>query len=211
MKASEILDSKIARVRHVLEDTAEKSSIKFNESIRQAVELIATRPNSALAVVDANSDLIGIVTEKDIIGAVQKDGVDSLNKSVDSIMTKNPVTAQTEDSCRDKLVLMIDGNFRNMPVFDDKKFAGILQIVEASEGKLSELISENRKLLMLVDRLVPNEFTFSDDATSVDIQKCLEDNNLPCVPIRGQDGIIGVIADYDVCKANVEELSETLE
>ena len=209
MKASEILNSKIARVRHVLEDEAEGSFIGFESPIHEAVALIATRPNSALAVMDAQGDLIGILTETDIIRGLQNLGPAILSETVVSIMTKDPVIASSEDSCRDRLVAMIEGNFRNMPVYEGKKFIGILRTLEAAEGKLSELISENRKLTTLITRLVPDEFCFPPAASVDEIQTCLDANDLPCVPIKEDDRILGIIADSDVCKAQVSEVSGT--
>jgi CBS domain-containing protein len=203
MKASEVLDLKIARVRHVLEDEAEGSFIAFDRPIHEAVALIATRPNSALAVLDFEGDLVGILTETDIIRGLQNIGQAILDKTVESIMTKNPVIANSEDSCRDRLVAMIEGNFRNMPVYDGKKFIGILRTLEAAEGKLSELISENRKLTKLITRLVPDEFFFPPAATVDEIQTCLDANDLPCVPIKEDDRILGIVADSDVCKVHV--------
>jgi CBS-domain-containing membrane protein len=121
MKALDVLDSKTARVRHVLEDEADGSFIGFESPIHEAVALIATRPNSALAVMDGQGDLVGILTETDIIRGLQNLGPVILNETVASIMTKDPVIARSEDSCRDRLVAMIEGNFRNMPVYDGKK------------------------------------------------------------------------------------------
>jgi CBS domain-containing protein len=207
MKALDVLDAKTARVRHVLEDEAEGSFITFDSPIKEAVSLIATRPNSALAVLDTEGELVGILTETDIIRGLQNLGPAVLNETVASIMTKNPIIAKSEDSCRDRLVAMIEGNFRNMPVYDGDTFIGILRTLEAAEGKLSELISENRKLTTLITRLVPDEFFFSPAATVDEIQTCLEANDLPCVPIKEDERILGIVADFDVCKAHVVEAS----
>jgi CBS domain-containing protein len=190
-----------------LEDEAEGSFISFDSPINEAVSLIATRPNSALAVLDAQGELVGILTETDIIRGLQNLGPAILKEGVASIMTKNPVIAKSEDSCRDRLVAMIEGNFRNMPVYEGETFIGILRTLEAAEGKLSELISENRKLTTLITRLVPEEFFFPPAATVDEIQTCLEANDLPCVPIKEDDRILGIVADFDVCKAHVAEAS----
>jgi CBS domain-containing protein len=207
MKALDVLDAKTARVRHVLQDEAEGSFISFDSPINEAVSLIGTRPNSALAVLDAQGELVGILTETDIIRGLQNLGPAILKEGVASIMTKNPVIAKSEDSCRDRLVAMIEGNFRNMPVYEGETFIGILRTLEAAEGKLSELISENRKLTTLITRMVPEEFFFPPAATVDEIQTCLEANDLPCVPIKEDDRILGIVADFDVCKAHVAEAS----
>jgi len=111
MNVSEIIENKIARVRHVMEDTAEDSSVKFDSKIKDTLSLIAKRPNSAMAVMDVDDIMVGIVTEKDIIVALEKDGADVLELTVDLIMTKNPEITDPNAPCKDVLVKMIDGNF----------------------------------------------------------------------------------------------------
>ena len=214
MNVSEIIENKIARVRHVMEDTAEHSSVKFDSKIKDTLTLIAKRPNSAMVVVDADDIMVGIVTEKDIIVALEKDGAEVLELTVDTIMTKNPEITDPNAPCKDVLVKMIDGNFRNVPVFDGDVFAGIVQTLEIAEGKLSEVLEENRKLRELIGRLVPTAFycTSGDDVDKVHQQ--MVENKLPCVPVVNSDRVMDVIADYefltligkeDVLKANVKE------
>ena len=72
MYVSQIINNKISRVRHVMEDTAEKSSVSLSTTIKYTLSLIATRDNSAMAVMDENDVMVGIVTEKDIIGGRRK-------------------------------------------------------------------------------------------------------------------------------------------
>ena len=79
MNVSEIIDSKISRVRHVMEDTAEQSSVTLHSTIKETLSVIATRDNSAMAVMDEDNVMVGIVTEKDIIIALQKGGPDVLD------------------------------------------------------------------------------------------------------------------------------------
>jgi len=56
---------------------------------------------------------------------------------------------------------------------------------------------------------VPDEFFFAPAATVDEIQTCLDANGLPCVPIKEDDRILGIIADSDVCKSHVSEVSRT--
>ncbi|MDA7777067.1 CBS domain-containing protein [Rhodobacteraceae bacterium] len=214
MKVSQIIDGKISKVRHVMEDTAEKSSVTINTTIKNTLSLIATRDNSAMAVMDENDVMVGIVTEKDIIVALEKDGSDILSQPVTSIMTANPVSTDPEAHCKNVLLQMIDGNFRNMPVFDGDTFSGIVQTLEVAEGKLSEVLEENRKLRELIGRLVPTAFycTSADDVDQVHAK--MVENNLPCVPVVNSNRVMDVIADYefltligkdDVLRANVQE------
>ena len=156
MKISELIEGAKTRIGNVMEDTAEYFSVNPADTVKSALSLIATRHNSAMAVVE-DEKLLGIITEKDIIIAIEKFGVPALDLEVPSIMIPEPVAADKKDACRDVLVQMINGNFRNMPVYDEGPFAGIIQILEVAEGKLSEVIDENFNLRELVSRFIPRE------------------------------------------------------
>jgi CBS domain-containing protein len=197
MKIFEIIEKRKARVGQVMEDTAEKSSVIASTTVRGTLQLIATRHNSAMVVMDPEKTVIGIVTEKDIIVALEKYGESALDMEVSSIMTTKPVKTDKNAPCRDVLVEMIDGNFRNMPVYDEDEFVGIVQILEIAEGKLSEILDENRKLRELIRRLVPESLfcNLEDDISKVHNQ--ISDHNLPCVPVLSSHNVAGIISDRD--------------
>ena len=197
MKVSGIIETKIARVKNVMQDTAEKSSVSVSSSIRDVLSLIATRHNSAMIVLDSKNLMVGIVTEKDIIVALEKHGVDILDKEVASIMSPDPLTTNLDAPCKDVLITMINGKFRNMPVYDGETFHGIVQTLEVAEGKLSEILDENRKLSDLIGRLVPRAF-YCESADNVeDVHQKILENNLPCVPVIDSNRVVSVIADYE--------------
>ena len=182
MKISELIEGAKTRIGNVMEDTAEYSSVNPADTVKSALSLIATRHNSAMAVVE-DEKLLGIITEKNIIIAIEKFGVPALDLEVSSIMTPEPVAADKKDACRDVLVQMINENFRNMPVYDEGSFAGIIQIIEVAEGKLSEVIDENFKLCELVSRFILREICCDvEDDINFAFEK-MSNHNLPCVPV----------------------------
>ena len=197
MKVSMIIETKIARVKSVMQDTAEKSSVSVSSSIRDVLSLIATRHNSAMIVLDSKNLMVGIVTEKDIIVALEKHGVDILDKEVASIMSPDPLTTNLDAPCKDVLITMINGKFRNMPVYDGETFHGIVQTLEVAEGKLSEVLDENRKLRDLIGRLVPRAFYCDSSDNVEDVHQKILENNLPCVPVIDSNRVVSVIADYE--------------
>ena len=217
MKVSGIIETKIARVKNVMQDTAEKSTVSVSSSIRDALSLIATRHNSAMIVLDSKNLMVGIVTEKDIIVALEKHGVDVLDKEVASIMSPDPLTTNLDAPCKDVLITMINGKFRNMPVYDGETFYGIVQTLEVAEGKLSEVLDENRKLRDLIGRLVPNAFYCESFDNIEDVHQKMLENDLPCVPVVDSSRVVSVIADHefltligkeDISKARLLERSQ---
>jgi CBS domain-containing protein len=181
----------------MMEDTSGDSIILATDQVSDAISLIAKRRNSALAVTTAEGKLIGIISEKDIILALQELGPQALDADIETVMTKNPITCDAEDTCEKVLTTMIRGNFRNMPINKNNEFLGIAQIVEVSAVKMSKLIEENSKLKKLVQKMLPSELVFSpqDDIAKAKSMMC--NHGFPCVVVAGKEKIEAVISDKD--------------
>jgi CBS domain-containing protein len=211
MQITDIIEMKTSRVRHVMEDTAENSSVSVSSSIKDALSLIATRHNSAMIVLSSDNLMVGIVTEKDIIEALAKHGDDILDQTVGSIMTPDPIKTNSDTPCKDVLLKMIDGNFRNMPVYDGDTFKGIVQTLEVAEGKLSEVLEENRRLTDLIGRLVPTAFYCKSSDNIEHVRKKMLEHNLPCVPVANLSRIEDIVADHEFLTAvGKEDVSKSM-
>ena len=185
----------------MMDDTSGDSIILATDRVSDAISLIAKRPNSALAVTTAEGTLSGIVTEKDIILALHELGPQALDAAIQTVMTKNPITCDAEDTCEKVLTTMIRGNFRNIPINKNNKFSGIAQIVEVSAIKMSKLIEENSKLKKLVQKLLPPELIFSPQDDIEKAKVSMDNLGFPCVVVAGKKKIEAVISDKDFLKS----------
>jgi len=197
VKLSNLSELQFVKVGLMMEDTSGDSVILATDQVSDAISLIAKRRNSALAVTTAEGKLIGIISEKDIILALQELGPQALDADIETVMTRNPITCDAEDTCEKVLTTMIRGNFRNMPINKNNEFLGIAQIVEVSAVKMSKLIEENSKLKKLVQKMLPSELVFSpqDDIAKAKSMMC--NHGFPCVVVAGKEKIEAVISDKD--------------
>jgi len=197
VKLSNLSELQFVKVGLMMEDTSGDSIILATDQVSDAISLIAKRRNSALAVTTAEGKLIGIISEKDIILALQELGPQALDADIETVMTRNPITCDAEDTCEKVLTTMIRGNFRNMPINKNNEFLGIAQIVEVSAVKMSKLIEENSKLKKLVQKMLPSELVFSpqDDIAKAKSMMC--NHGFPCVVVAGKEKIEAVISDKD--------------
>ena len=197
MKLSNLSELQFVKVGLMMEDTSGDSVILATDQVSDAISFIAKRRNSALAVTTAEGKLIGIISEKDIILALQELGPQALDADIETVMTRNPITCDAEDTCEKVLTTMIRGNFRNMPINKNNEFLGIAQIVEVSAVKMSKLIEENSKLKKLVQKMLPSELVFSpqDDIAKAKSMMC--NHGFPCVVVAGKEKIEAVISDKD--------------
>jgi len=75
--------------------------------------------------------LIGIFTERDILRALSQD-FDAPTHHVSQWMTRDPVTVGPDSSADEALQMMLDGNFRHLPVCEGARPVGIVSLRDVS-------------------------------------------------------------------------------
>jgi CBS domain-containing protein len=86
---------------------------------------LLTGGSSGLPVVERSRALVGVVTEFDLLKAVQ-DGKDLDSVVAEEIMSKPPITVQEETSVKDVIRRMIKGNIQRVPVVREDKLVGVI-------------------------------------------------------------------------------------
>ena len=89
MKLSNLSELQFVKVGLMMEDTSGDSVILATDQVSDAISLIAKRRNSALAVTTAEGKLIGIISEKDIILALQELGPQALDADIENTSVKH--------------------------------------------------------------------------------------------------------------------------
>jgi CBS domain-containing protein len=100
----------------------------------------------SLVVCDADSNLVGIITERDILRAcaAHRGPLDQLH--VKDSMTTELVTASPEDSVEDTMGLMTQHRKRHLPILSDNKLVGLISIGDVVKAQHDSLSMENHFL-----------------------------------------------------------------
>ena len=117
--------------RKIVPDIVERSSIatmKAGDSILDAAKIMASKNIAAMIVVDEDSKITGIVTERDMTQRVIAAGLDAARTPVSEIMTANPDTLSPDDSAGDALELMQSRKYRHLPVKENGKCVAVVSI-----------------------------------------------------------------------------------
>jgi len=94
-------------------------------------------------VLDEAAKLMGVLSERDIVTAIAKNGAAALQTPAQDAMTRNARTCAPRDNPKDVINTMSEGRFRHMPIID--------------QGRLTGLVSSSDILKYLSDKMSPDE------------------------------------------------------
>lgn len=142
---------------HCVEDAMVKDVITIgaNEKVSTAIDLMADNCISSLLVMSGDI-LLGIITEKDIVGRLIKGHFDPNSVEVASIMSKSLVIVEPKTSICDANRLMVEKKIKKLPVVDNssRKLVGILSITDLVKLQNNILKETNRETLNTSEALL---------------------------------------------------------
>jgi CBS domain-containing protein len=106
---------------------------------------LAAHNVGALPVVDGGN-LIGIVSERDVVRRLHAGGAALLEARVADIMTTEVTTCSPGDDVTDLAAVMTARRFRHLPVVVDGELAGIVSIGDLVKARIDLLESERAQL-----------------------------------------------------------------
>lgn len=114
-------------------------SIKFNAPIYDAIKCLAENKISGLPVVDNENNLVGVISEWDVLNLLTDENIDN-NDYVSNFMTKTVTSFNEDDSIMDICDFLKSANKRRAPIVKDGKLVGII-----SRHDIIKLILDIRK------------------------------------------------------------------
>ena len=79
-----------------------------------------------LVVCDGEGVVVGVLSERDLVGAVADGGERISTMKVEALMTRDPITCDMDDSPFEVLHTMNRKGFRHMPVLKNGKLKGLV-------------------------------------------------------------------------------------
>jgi CBS domain-containing protein len=125
-------------------------SVKANALIGDAIVILKERRIGALVVTNDHGELVGIISERDIVRCLAEEPGDVREKHIEDIMTKAVVTCHPSDAMISVLQKMTDGRFRHMPVMEGAKLVGLVTIGDMVNFRLKELEYESLKMKQMI-------------------------------------------------------------
>jgi len=113
--------------------------------LTEAVGVMAQHNMGSLVVMDKGR-MVGMLTFKEILLAVNRGGGALGEAKVGDIMVRNPVTAGPAMDVNDLRRTMLDSGARYLPVMDGDKLLGVISFRDVAKAVLEEQDFENRML-----------------------------------------------------------------
>jgi CBS domain-containing protein len=102
-------------------------SIDANSTVLEAARFMMEHRIGALPVL-RNGDLVGIISERDVMNRVVAVGRLPGHTQVAEVMTANPRSVSPDENIDECLFLMKEFGFRHLPVCNDKQLKGLISL-----------------------------------------------------------------------------------
>ena len=120
----------------------EVETITSAESLADAAATLSSRRIGALVVSDDGLTVAGILSERDVVRVLGREGAGCLRRHVADVMTAKVETCAPEDGVPQIMERMTGGRFRHMPVLDGGRLTGVSSIGDVVKYRMSELEHE---------------------------------------------------------------------
>jgi CBS domain-containing protein len=124
-------------------------SIAPAATVLDALNMMAKHNVGALLVMTGDK-MEGIVSERDCVRKVEVTGKNVKDTKVSEIMTSDVITIQASHPLEECMELMIEKNFRHLPVCEGKELLGVISVRDV----LKEVIEVQQSMLSQLERYI---------------------------------------------------------
>ncbi|MBD3217385.1 MAG: CBS domain-containing protein [candidate division Zixibacteria bacterium] len=136
------------KIKDILEQHGKREIFKVKPEtlLKDGLEIIMKNRIGALLVTDEDDKLAGIITERDMLWRIYKDGHDALGKKVEDYMTRNVIVGIPDDDIETAEQFMTVNRFRHLPIMEGEKLVGLISIGDIVKNLAGSLKVQNRYL-----------------------------------------------------------------
>lgn len=130
-------------IAHILNDKGrEVITAKPDSSVSEVALLLTKHDIGAVVISNDKATVLGIVSERDIVREISKNGSEALQLRAADIMTTNVYTSRPDDRETELMALMTERHIRHVPVMQDGRLAGMISIGDVVKQRIEEIERE---------------------------------------------------------------------
>lgn len=117
---------------------SEVVTVKMFAKVGYIANLLAERRIGVVLVVDEASELVGILSERDLVHGMARRGASVLDMTARNLMTGVRSAASYSTSLLDAMRIMTEQHIRHLPVIESGKLVGLVSIGDIVKARLDE-------------------------------------------------------------------------
>jgi len=117
-----------------------------HRTLLEVTNVLAEKGIGAVIVTGGDGEVLGILSERDIVRAVGRHGIEVLKESVSKHMTSKVFTTTMEEPIDHVMEQMTSGRFRHLPVIQAGRLVGVVSIGDVVKHRLAMIESESRAM-----------------------------------------------------------------
>jgi CBS domain-containing protein len=121
-------------------------TVEPEQTIHAVAQILSAKGIGAAVVSRGGGDVLGIISERDIVQAIAEAGPAALTDKVQQHMTERVITAQEKTTLESLMHTMTSGRFRHVPVVEGGCLCGLVSIGDVVKLRLEEFEAEQRAL-----------------------------------------------------------------
>lgn len=126
-------------------------AVRPENTIETVVKILKEKRIGAVLVTDLSGNMVGILSERDIVRKMAETPGQTLPQKVEQLMTTKVVTGSLSEPLVNVVRKMTEGRFRHMPVVDENgELCGMITIGDVVHFRLKELEYEALKMKQMI-------------------------------------------------------------
>jgi CBS domain-containing protein len=117
-------------------------SVKADSSLAEAARTLDEKRIGAVVALGEGGAIAGVLSERDIVRQVARNGETALKMLVGDAMTREVITIDASMKLEDAMHLMTDRRIRHLPVFRQDRLVGVVSIGDLVKWKIAETEAE---------------------------------------------------------------------
>jgi CBS domain-containing protein len=140
------------QAEHILRRKGRRTiTIGPDATLKEASQTLSEHDIGALVVTDEADQIVGVLSERDIVRQISERGPVALRLSVEDALEGEAATCTPDDSVKDLMEFVTRERVRHLPVLNDGKLDGVISVGDLLKSRMEEMETEKQ---VLRDRLM---------------------------------------------------------
>jgi CBS domain-containing protein len=112
------------------------STVDPTATVSEISQMLSERRIGAVLVMDSAEQMLGIVSERDIVRSLAANGARTLEMTAGQLMTRTVQVAHPDTTVDQAMQMMTKGRFRHLPVLDRDTLIGLISIGDVVKARI---------------------------------------------------------------------------